>query len=153
LDPSHSALQPPPDLPLPVRPLVAVLPFAARGGEGDGRLRLMGTELADRLRERLARDPAVQAILIDSDFLAKAPPHALDLICRELRVGHIITGKCHATGDEPSVYVELTETRDWHIRWAEFYSGGARELLAPDGLALDAMANELRRELLLHTRR
>lgn len=153
MDPSHSALQPPPDLPLPVRPLVAVLPFAARGNEGDARLRLMGIELADRLRDRLARDPAVQAILIDSEFLAKAPPHALDLICRELRVGHIITGKCHATADEPSVYVELTGTRDWHIRWAEFYSGGARELLAPDGVALAAMADELRRELLLHTRR
>lgn len=153
MDSSRSALQPPPDLPLPVRPLVAVLPFAAPGAEGDGRLRLMGTELADRLRERLARDPAVQAILIDSDFLAKAPPHALDLICRELRVGHIITGQCHATGDEPSVFVELTETREWHIRWAEFYSGGARKLLAPDGGALAAMAEELRRELLVHTRR
>ena len=153
MDPARSALQPPPDLPLPVRPLVAVLPFAARGADGDGRLRLMGIELADRLRECLARDPAVQAILIDSDFLAKAPPHALDLICRELRVGHIITGKCHATAGEPSVYVELTATRDWHVRWAEFYSGGAPELLATDGVALGTMANELRRELLLHARR
>ena len=152
LDSAHSALQPPPDLPLPVRPLVAVLPFIPHGG--DGRLRLMGTELADRLRERLASDPAVQAILISSDFLAKAPPHALDLICRELRVGHLISGKCHATGDEPSVYVELTETRDWHIRWAEFYTGAARDLLAADGRALDAVAKELRNELLmLHLRR
>lgn len=154
LDPAHSALQPPPDdLPLPVRPLVAVLPFTAHGGGGDGALRLMGTELADRLRERLASDPAVQAILISSDFLAKAPPHALDLICRELRVGHIISGKCHATGGAPSVFVELTDTRDWHIRWAEFYSGAARELLAEDGRALEQLAQELRKELLLVARR
>jgi len=151
VDPAQSALQPLPDLPSPIRPLVAVLPFTPNGG--DASLRLMGTELADRLRERLASDPALQAILISSDFLAKAPPHALELICRELGVGHLISGKCHATGDQPSVYVELTDTRDWHIRWADFYGGGARELLAEDGTALEAVAKELRTELLLHTRR
>ena len=150
LDPAQSALQPASDLPSPARPLVAVLPFTPNGG-GEA-LRLMGTELADRLREHLASDPAVQAILISSDFLAKAPPHALELICRELRVGLLISGKCHATGEHPSVYVELTETRDWHIRWADFYAGGARALLAEDGQAMEALAQELRGEL-LHPRR
>lgn len=151
MDPARSALQPLPDFASPARPLVAVLPFAARGG--DESLRLMGAELADRLRERLAGDPALQAILISSDFLAKAPPHALELICRELRVGHLISGNCHATGEHPSVFVELTDTRDWHVRWAEFYGGGARTLLADDGQAMDALAHELRTELLLHARR
>ena len=78
----------------------------------------------------------MQAILISSDFLAKAPPHALELICRELRIGHLISGKCHGTGSEPSLYVELTETREWHIRWADFYGGGAHALLAEEGEAM-----------------
>ena len=147
LDPASSALQPLPDLPSPARPLVAVLPFVPNGE--DPSLRLMCTELADRLRERLAQDPAVQAILISSDFLAKAPPHALELICRELGVGHLISGKCHGTGKEPSVYIELTDTRDWCIRWADFYAGGARALLAQDGEAMGRVAQELRGELLL----
>ena len=151
MDSAHSALQPPPDLPLPVRPLVAVLPFIPHGG--DGPLRLMGTELADRLRERLASDPAVQAILISSDFLAKAPPHALDLICRELRVGHLISGNCHATGDEPSVYVELTDTRDWHIRWARFFRGTAHTLLSETGAEMGQLVANLRRELAEQPRR
>lgn len=129
-----------------MRPLVAVLPFAANGE--DPSLRLLGTELGDRLRERLAQDPVVRTILISSDFLAKAPPHALELICRELRVGHLISGKCHGTGNQPSVYVELTETRAWHIRWAEFYAGGAQALLAEDGKAMDQLVRELRTELL-----
>jgi TolB-like protein len=94
----------------------------------------------------------LQAILISSDFLAKAPPHALELICRELRVGHLISGKCHGTGGQPSVYVELTDTRDWHIRWADFYAGGAHALLAEDGKAMDALVKELRTEL-QHMRR
>ena len=152
MDPGHIALQPLPDaLPSPARPLVAVMPFTPNGG--DEALRLLGNEVADRLRERLANDPALHAILISSDFLAKAPPHALELICRELRVGHLISGKCHPTGEQPSVYIELTDTRDWHIRWADFYSGGARALLAEDGAAMDALVKELRTELLLHVRR
>jgi hypothetical protein len=68
VDTAPSAL---PDLALsPGRPLVAVLPFTANGG--DASLRLLGQELADRLREQLASDPALQAILISSDFLAEA---------------------------------------------------------------------------------
>lgn len=136
-------------LPLPTRPLVAVMPFTPNGT--DPSLRMMGEELADRLRERLAGDPAVQAILISSEFLCKAPPHALELICRELRVGHLISGKCHGTGDRPSLYIELTETREWHIRWAEFYVGGARTLLDPEGSAMmDQLVKELRTAL-VHT--
>ena len=127
------------------RPLVAVLPFRPNGD--DASLRILGEEIADLLRERLAADPAMQAILISSDFLAKAPPHALELICRELRIGHLISGKCHGTGSEPSLYVELTDTREWHIRWANFYRSGARSLLAGEGDALDSMAGQLRRIL------
>lgn len=133
------------------RPLVAVLPFTPHGA--DPGLRLLGNELADRLRERLAADPATQAILISSDFLAKAPPHALELICRELRVGLLISGKCHGTGDEPSLYVELTDTHDWHIRWANFYRREARSLLAEDGAAMNALVSELRLSLVEHPAR
>jgi adenylate cyclase len=152
LDTASSALQPlPAALPSPARPLVAVLPFTAHGP--DPSLRLMCAELADRLREHLAQDPALQAILISSEFLAKAPPHALELICRELGVGHLISGRCHGTGKEPSVYVELTDTREWCIRWADFYGGGARALLAQDSDAMAALVQELGGELLLLARR
>ena len=130
---------------------MAILPFTANGD--DASLRLLGNELADRLREHLARDPDLQPILISSDFLAKAPPHALELICRELRVGHLICGKCHGTGEQPSVYMELTDTRDWHIRWADFYGGGASALLAEDGEAMARVVHELRSELLPRPRR
>lgn len=130
---------------MPGRPLVAVLPFTPCGD--DARLRLLGSEIADRLRERLATEPATQAILISSDFLAQAPAHALELICRELRVGHLISGHCHATGDEPSLYVELADTRDWHIRWAEFYRFGARAMVAEDGAAMDHLVAGLRNAL------
>jgi hypothetical protein len=105
---------------------------------------MLGNDIADRLRDRLAADPALGAILISSEFLSNAPPHAVELICRELRVGHLISGKCHATGSEPSLYVELTDTRDWHVRWAEFYRFGAGAMLAEDGQAVAALVRQLR---------
>lgn len=121
------------------------MPF--QGGGEDPALRLLGGEIADLLRERLERDPLVQAILISSDFLAKAPPHAVELVCRELRVGYLITGKCHQGAQEPSLYIELTDTRDWHIRWAHFYREGARALLADTGDAMTDLVSMLRRSL------
>jgi TolB-like protein len=132
------------------RPLVAVLPFSpATDAAG---LRLLGGEIADLLRERLAQDPALQAILISSDFLAKAPSHALELICRELGIGFLVSGKCHGTGGQPSLYVELTDTRDWHIRWAHFFRGTARTLLAADGEAMQQLVAALRQALVARRR-
>jgi TolB-like protein len=132
-------------MPLLGRPLVALLPFLPGGP--DPALRLLGNDIADRLRERLAADPTLGAILISSEFLSRAPAHALELICRELRVGHLISGKCHATGEQPSLYIELTDTRDWHVRWAEFYRFGARSMLAADGTAVSGLVHQLRNAL------
>jgi len=137
-----------PAAPSPRRPLVAVLPFTP--GAEDASLHLLGNEIADRLRERLAQDAALQAILISSDFLAKAPPHAVELICRELRIGYLISGKCHGGGSGASLYVELTDTRDWHIRWARFYRGTAHTLLAVDGAEMTQLLAGLRRALVEH---
>ena len=117
------------DTPVARRPLVAVLPFSAPGDEPA--LKLLATELADLLRDSLARSPQVGAILISSDFLARAPEHALELICRQLHVGHLITGRCYRVGNRDSLYVELAETRDWHVVRADFFSGNARDLLVP----------------------
>lgn len=125
-----------------LRPLVAVLSFTPV--DDDEGLRLLGGEISDALRECLARDPALRTILIDSDFLAKAPPHALELACRALRVGHVLSGQCHGRGAQASVYVEVAETRAWNVRWARLYKGNARSLLVQDGETLTQLVTELR---------
>jgi TolB-like protein len=129
------------------RPLVAVLPFAPAGD--DAALRLLGSELARQLRERLARLPALSAILISSEFIERAPEHALELICRQLHIGHLVTGKCyrHPRG-RSSLYVELTETRDWHVRWAHFFRGTAHDLLLPESTGLAQLQAGLQAALL-----
>ena len=129
------------------RPLVAVLPFAPAGD--DAALRLLGSELAVQLRERLTRDPALAAILISSEFIDRAPEHALELICRQLRIGHVVTGKCYRHPDGRSfLYVELTDTRDWHVRWAQVCRGTAHDLLLPESAGLASLQAGLRSALL-----
>lgn len=132
------------------RPLVAVLPFAADAA--DPALRLLGADIADLLRERLAQDPQVQAILISSEFLAQAPPHALELVCRELEVGALVAGRCHGPASAPSLYVELADTRAWHVRWARVFHGNARALLAPGSPEMDAVVAGLRTVLVKQPR-
>lgn len=134
-------------MPVTRRPLVAVLPFAAPSG--DPGLAMLGSDLADILRDRLARSPEVGAILISSDFLAKAPEHALELICRQLHVGHLITGRCYRVGQRDSLYVELADTREWHVVHADFFSGSARALLAPGSPEMARLATALSAALVL----
>lgn len=127
------------------RPLVAVLPFQAVGD--DEALRLLGSDLADAVREGLGRAPAVRAILISSEFLQRAPEHAIELICRHLGVGHLVSGRCHRTPVGPSLYIELSDTREWHVRCARFFRGNAQELLAADSEAMISLQALLQQTL------
>jgi TolB-like protein len=138
-------------LPLPVRPLLALRPFVASGP--DPALRQLARDISARLRTGLEADPRLGPNLIHSELLSRALPHALDVLCHDLAVGHLISGKCHPTGDEPSLYVELTDMRDSHVRWAEFYRLGARSMLAEDGEALSGLVRALREALVEYRQR
>ena len=127
------------------RPLVAVLPFG--GVDDDATLRLLGSELAEMVRERLAGLPELRAILISSEFLERAPEHALDLICRQLHVGRLVTGRCHRSPCGTSLYVEVSDTREGKVLWARFLRGGARELLAPDSATMESLHGALAQAL------
>jgi TolB-like protein len=135
LDPADAPVDPADITPaLLRRPLVAVLPFGSVAG--DASLRLLGSELAELVRERLARVPELRAILISSEFLERAPEHALDLICRQLHVGRLVTGRCHRGAAGASLFVEVSETREGKVLWACFLRAAAHELLDPDSPAM-----------------
>ena len=132
-------------VPIRRRPLVAVLPFAS--GQADDELRLLGTEVADLLRKTLAATPELGPILISSEFLSRAPEHALELICRQLRVGYLISGTCYHFGPGTSLYIELADTRRWHIVWADYLNGNARDLLDPASATMARVFAGLRHAL------
>ena len=138
------------DLALAIRrPLVAVLPFAPAGE--DEALRLLGSGLAQQLRAGLALAPAISAILISSEFIERAPEHALELICRQLRIGHLVTGKCSRDARGGcSLYVELTDTRDWNVHWAQVFRGTADAMMLPESTELARMQASVQAALLNH---
>jgi TolB-like protein len=131
------------------RPLVAVLPFAPAGE--DAALRLLGSGLAQQLRLGLAQAPAISAILINSEFLERAPEYALELICRQLHIGHLVSGRCSrdARGN-CSLYVELTDTRDWNVHWAQVFRGTAGAMMLPESTELAQLQASVQAALLCH---
>lgn len=130
------------------RPLMAVLPFTS--GQPDDELRLLCADLSDLLRDTLASTPELGSTLIRSDFLSRAPEHALELICRQLRVGYLVSGTCYRLGHGTSLYIELADTRRWHIVWADYLKGNARDLLDPASAASARVLAGLRHSLRHH---
>lgn len=131
------------------RPLVAVMPFAPAGE--DAALRLLGSGLAQQLRAGLAQAPAINAILINSEFIERAPDHALELICRQLRIGHLVTGRCSRDAfGHCSLYVELSDTRDWAVRWAQVFRGTAGAMMLPESSELAGLLASVQAALLCH---
>ena len=131
------------------RPLVAVMPFAPAGD--DQALRLLGSGLAQHLRSGLAQAPAINAILISSEFIERAPEHALELICRQLHIGHLVTGKCSRDPHgHCSLYVELTDTRDWNVHWAQVFRGTADAMMLPGSTELARLQANVQAALLCH---
>ena len=148
--PSHDLDENEADLALALRrPLVAVLPFAPAGD--DESLRLLGSGLAQQLREGLGQVPAIDAILVSSEVIERAPEHALELICRQLHIGHLVAGKCSRDSRGGcSLYVELTDTRTWNLRWAEVFRGTAEAMMLPDSTELAALTASVQAALLCH---
>jgi TolB-like protein len=120
---------------------VGILPFDAAGG--DAALRLLGSELADLLRDRLAAAPDLPTILIGAHWLDRAavePPH---LVWRQLRLGQLITGRCHRTATGIGLFIEMSEAGEGKVLWARFVRADARELLAPGSATLSALHDDL----------
>ncbi|MCG2591819.1 hypothetical protein LZ009_03405 [Ramlibacter sp. XY19] len=131
------------------RPLVAVMPFAPAGD--DAALRLLGSGLAQQLRTGLMQTPAIEAILVNSEFIERAPEHALELICRQLRIGHLVTGRCSRDARGGcSLYVEVTDTRDWAVHWAQVFRGTADAMMLPESSELARMLASVQAALLFH---
>jgi len=143
-------ISPSPGTPAGGRPLLAVLPF--KPAHDDEQLHMLGQDAAQQLRESLCQLPQFATILISSDFLAKAPPHALELICRQLGVGHVITGKCYMANGTPLLFIELTDSRTWHILWAHHFKGDVHALAAPGSEAMESLVATLQLSLRRHLR-
>ena len=66
----------------------------------------------------------------------------------------MVTGKCYRHPNGRSfLYVELTDTRDWHVRWAQVCRGTAHDLLLPESAELASVQAGLQGALLSQAQR
>ena len=103
------------------RPSLAVLPF--RLVAGDERYAALTHALPDELITDLARLHWLFVTARGSSFRLRASETDLGEIGRLLRVRYCLLGSIEVTGSNLLVFVELVETADGGIVWADRFSG------------------------------
>lgn len=114
---SAQALAPLPSL----RPRIAVLPL---GPEGDAAPGIDGEALADEVVSALARSDILQVVSrISPGALADAAGMGQD----PLGPAYVLGGRTRPGRGAPALYLELTESLNGHVIWAETFAGALRE--------------------------
>jgi TolB-like protein/DNA-binding winged helix-turn-helix (wHTH) protein len=103
------------------RPSLAVLPFRLVGG--DGRHAALASALPDELITDLVRLRWLFVTARGSSFRLRAAESDFCEIGRLLRVRYCLSGAIELTGPKIAVVVELVDTTDGGIVWADRFSG------------------------------
>lgn len=138
--PSAAPPAPPPDS-APLGITVAVVPFAADGGSGWA----FGDALADSINARLSRSPGLRVI---SRLSTAAVRHADDVVdaCRaQLRAAFVLSGHYRLHDRHAGVSVQLCDTRDGAVQWAERLQVDVAAVFGGDDTSVDAMVHEVAR--------
>lgn len=101
----------------PLRPAIAVIPFAVRSTEPGHEL--LGEAIADEVIAALSRTPELLVISRLSTTVFRGRHKGVDEIRTHLRPDYILSGTCRSSGTELSLFVELVEARSGHTVWAQ----------------------------------
>jgi TolB-like protein len=110
----------------PPRPSLAVLPFRIIGGEA--RHAALATALPDELIADLARLRWLLVIARGSSFRLRVPDADFGEIGRLLAVRYCLAGTIEISDRKRTVIVELVDTSDGGIVWAERFTGSADDV-------------------------
>ena len=125
-----TALQPPvvPPAEHPARPSIAVLPFALLGDAG--RYAAIADALPHELITELSRLRWLFVTARGSSFRLRAQDADMREIGRVLGVRYCLSGTVDVAGPTLAVTVELADTRDGGIVWAERFAGSIDDVHA-----------------------
>jgi TolB-like protein/DNA-binding winged helix-turn-helix (wHTH) protein/cytochrome c-type biogenesis protein CcmH/NrfG len=102
------------------KPAVAVLPFNNLGE--DSQQEYFSDGITDDIITQLAKNPNVVIVARDSSFFYKNKSPDLLAIADELGVGHILRGSIRRNNEKLMINVQLMNTRNGTLVWAEQYS-------------------------------
>lgn len=110
----------------PSRPSIAVLPLSLLGDAGS--LAIIAEALPQELIRELARQRWLFVIARGSSFRFTAPQHDFGHISEALGSRYILSGTVEALLGRLSITVELTDTRDSGVIWAERFAISAEAI-------------------------
>lgn len=124
--PNHDAA---PEIDEPVRPSIAVLPFGYAGDAGQHAL--IADALPHEVIAELCRLRWLFVIARGSSFRFRADAPDFRHIGAVLGARYCVSGRVEAVGNDITITVELADTRDCEMIWADRYcspAGGVHEL-------------------------
>lgn len=102
---------------LDLRPTIAVIPFAMRGGEAGHEM--LGEALADEVIAALSRTSELHVISRLSTTVFRERQEAVEDIRTHLNASYILSGTCRTTSSHLSLFVELIDVKTRHVIWAD----------------------------------
>jgi len=113
------------------RPVLAVIPFTAARSDPSGAV--IGEALADDLISALSRTSEMHVVSRLSTTALRGRGLTLSELKALLGASYVLSGSYVVNGRKLRLRLELAETRQQHIVWADGLSGQLDEFLQPDG--------------------
>jgi eukaryotic-like serine/threonine-protein kinase len=124
---------------------IAVLPFINVNASAD--TEYLSDGITDSLINSLSQLPKLKVIARSSVFSYKGKEVNPQAVGRELNVQALVTGRITQRGNDLSISVELTDTRDKSHIWGEQYNRHISDLLAVQEEISREISNQLRLKL------
>ncbi|ACC74845.1 tetratricopeptide repeat protein [Paraburkholderia phymatum] len=124
-----------------LRPTIAVIPFASRGGEAQQQV--LGEVMADEIISSLSRTAELQVISRLSTTTFRERDATLDEISAFLGARYVLSGAYRSSGDQVVLVVELAEARSRHILWTQSVKGRATHIMLGEDELIDRIVAEV----------
>lgn len=128
---------PPPELKLPDKPSIAVLPFV--NISDDPRQEYFSDGLTEEVITTLSKVKQLFVIASNSSFTYKGKPVKIQQVGRELGVRYVLEGSVRWSGDRIRIAVQLIDAKTGHHLWAESYDRNLSDILTIQ----DDLTNEI----------
>src|SRR5271155_2924884 len=120
--------QPPPILPLPDRPAIAVLPFSNM--TDDQQQEYFSDGISEDIITALSKLRWFLVIARNSSFIYKGKAVHLKQVADELGVGYVVEGSVRRSGDRVRITVQLNDVTTGSHLWAERYDRNLADVFA-----------------------
>ena len=126
--PDHASEPPPPALPLPDRPAIAVLPFTNMSG--DPEQEYFSDGISEDIITALSKLRWFFVIARNSSFVYKGRAVHIKQVAEELGVGYVVEGSVRKSGDRVRITAQLNDVSTGSHIWAERYDRDLADVFA-----------------------